>query len=159
MDKDEQGEFCLQSLQWKGYVKFLCKEEYYKAVLSGQPKDTDRAWLVALKDPTLTGKLKKPNKLDSFFFLLGVQCALLFRPLWARPTAAEGTLVEPPALCITPGRVKGGHSLPAFFVKSQQVGTSVCQLGALHAVPCSALQSDKLNRLEAKSSPPWGLAV
>lgn len=25
------------------------QEEYYKAVLSGQPKDTDRAWLVALK--------------------------------------------------------------------------------------------------------------
>lgn len=57
-------------LQWKGYVKFLCKEEYYKAVLSGQPKDTDRAWLVALKDPTLIGKLEKHNKFDWFFFLV-----------------------------------------------------------------------------------------
>ena len=70
MDQDKQGEFRLHCLQWKGYVKFLCKEEYYKAVLSGQPKDTDRAWLVALKDPTLTGKLEKHNKLDPLFFLV-----------------------------------------------------------------------------------------
>ena len=56
--------------QWKGYVKCLCKEEYYKAVLSGQPKDTDRAWLVALKDPTLIGKLEKHNKVDWLFFLV-----------------------------------------------------------------------------------------
>jgi len=70
IDQDEQGKFCLQFLQWKGYVKFLCKEEYYKAVLSGQPKDTDRAWLVALKDPTLIGKLEKHNKFDWFFFLV-----------------------------------------------------------------------------------------
>lgn len=139
MDNDEQGEFCLQSLQWKGYVKFLCKEEYYKAVLSGQPKDTDRAWLVALKDPTLTGKLKKPNKLDSFFLLLGVQCALLFRPLWARPTAAEGTLVEPPALCITPGRVKGGHSL-CLLCQVSTVSTPWDEHVPTGCTACSALQ-------------------
>ena len=71
IDQDEQGKFRLQFLQWKGYVKFLCKEEYYKAVLSGQPKDTDRAWLVALKDPTLIGKLEKHN----LAFLLGVHGA------------------------------------------------------------------------------------
>lgn len=74
MDRDKQGEFRLHCLQWKGYVKFLCKEEYYKAVLSGQPKDTDRAWLVALKDPTLTGKLEKHNK-PLFFLVCTAHCS------------------------------------------------------------------------------------
>ena len=105
-------------------------------------------WLENSNTPKLTG-----------FSSWCARCTLL-RPLWARPAAAEGIFVEPPALCIAPGRLKG-HSLPACFMKSQQVGTGILQTGcnACCALRCVVIwQTRQARRKEFTSSRSSSLA-